>query len=122
MKKIKLLLLLFVTINVSQHAFAQTQDVKWAGILSQNFNYYASSQKNTNWCWAASLQMVFNYYGVNISQEDIVARSYGTDVTGNLPNWAGSFEVITVNLNNWNVDKSGKQYQVQAVVYQGAPT
>jgi len=66
--------------------------------------------------------MIFNYYGINITQEQIVSRSYGVDPSGNLPNWTGSFQVITANLNNWNVDNSGRQYGVRATFNQGAPT
>lgn len=66
--------------------------------------------------------MVLNYYGVNINQEQIVARTYGSDPYGNLPNWAGSFQAITANLNNWNVDNSGNSYNVMASVNWGAPT
>src|SRR5690554_5984762 len=90
------------------------QQVSYVGIQSSNFNYFASSQRNSNWCWAASLQMIFNYYGVGISQEQIVARSYGVDPYGRLPNWTGSFQVITANLNNWNIDNFGRQYGVSA--------
>ncbi len=103
-------------------AIALAQQPIYVGIPSDDFNYYASSQRNSNWCWAASIQMVFNYYGINISQEQIVARSYGTDPSGSLPNWTGSFEVISANLNNWNVDNSGRQYQVTSYLNWGAPT
>ena len=66
--------------------------------------------------------MIFNYYGVNITQEQIVARSYGVDPYGQLPNWTGSFQVITANLNNWSVDNSGRRYSVGATLNWGAPT
>ena len=101
---------------------APAQQPTYVGIPSNAFNYFASSQKNSNWCWAAALQMIFNYYGVNITQEQIVARSYGTDPHGNLPNWTGSFQVITANLNNWSVDNAGRPYRVGALLYGGAPT
>lgn len=91
------------------------------GIPSHTMNYFASLQNNSNWCWAASIQMILNYYRINIDQEDIVRRSYGTDPYGNLPNWQGSPQIITANLNNWNIDKSGKKYTVQSVLYNGAP-
>jgi hypothetical protein len=97
------------------------QEVTYVGIRSSNFDYFASSQRNSNWCWAASLQMIFNFYGVDISQEQIIARSYGLDPYGNLPNWTGSFQVITANLNNWNVDNQGRQYRVSANLEWGAP-
>ncbi len=94
----------------------------YVGIPSERFNYFVSSQRNSNWCWAASLQMIFNYYGVTISQEQIVGRSYGVDPNGILPNWTGSFEVITMNLNNWSVDNFGRYYAVQSSLFWGAPT
>ncbi len=102
-------------------AQAQNQDPYVVGIKSDVFSYYASPQHNSNWCWAASLQMIFNYYGINITQEQIVARSYGADPNGELPNWAGNWQVITANLNNWSVDNNGRQYLVRAVFNQGPP-
>ncbi|MFN8255718.1 MAG: C39 family peptidase [Bacteroidales bacterium] len=120
MNKIKLIFLFLLTIGTCQQVFGQ--QAIYVGIPSERFNYFASSQRNSNWCWAASLQMIFNYYGINITQEQIVARSYGVDAYGNLPNWAGSFPVITANLNNWNVDNNGRQYVVGASLNWGAPT
>lgn len=36
-----------------------------------------SRQKQENWCWAACIQTVLNYHGVNVTQEQVVNRSYG---------------------------------------------
>ncbi len=119
MKKLRLVFFLLLTISVKQ---ITAQQAVYVGIPREKFNYFASNQHNTNWCWAASLQMIFNYYGVGITQEQIVKRTYGTDATGHLPNWTGSFPVITENLNNWNVDNSGKRYLVQASMNWGAPS
>lgn len=119
MKKIQhLAFLIFLVVSVN-NVRAQ---VIYVGIPKDRFDYFASAQRNSNWCWAASLQMIFNYYGINIEQEEIVRRSYGTDPYGNLPNWAGSFQVITANLNNWNIDGSGKQYAVNSSFNWGAPS
>jgi hypothetical protein len=93
-----------------------------AAICWNTFGFVAAAQNNSQWCWAASIQMVLNYYGVSISQEQIVARTYGTDPYGNLPNWAGSFQAITANLNNWNFDNLGRRYVVMASLNEGAPT
>lgn len=120
MKKIKLSFFLILILSLGQQSLGQQST--YVGIPRENVNYFASSQRNSNWCWAASLQMVFNYYGVSITQEQIVARSYGVDPNGTLPNWAGSFQIITANLNNWNVDNNGRQYLVQASLYWRAPT
>ena len=95
---------------------------QYVGIPSQQMNYFAASQQNSQWCWAASIQMVLNYYGINISQQQIVARTYGVAPNGQLPNWAGSFQAITANLNNWNVDNKGHPYTVMASLNWGAPT
>jgi hypothetical protein len=91
------------------------------GIPTQTFNFVASTQRNTNWCWAASIQMTLNYYGVAVTQEEIVARTYGTDENGNLPDFTGNIEQITANLNNTSIDDRGRTYAVTAYVAKGAP-
>jgi papain like cysteine protease AvrRpt2 len=92
------------------------------GIPSAEFEHFFSEQRNSQWCWAAGIQMILNYYGIEISQEDIVRRSYrGTNPFGPLPNWPGSLPVITANLNNWGVDSKGRRYQVTAQFTAGAP-
>jgi hypothetical protein len=119
MKKIQLIIVFLLAVSIKQTTAQQTV---YVGIPRDKFNYYASDQHNTNWCWAASLQMIFNYYGVNITQEQIVKRTYGTDATGRLPNSAGTFPAITQNLNNWSVDNNGKKYKVTASMNWGAPS
>ena len=91
------------------------------GIPTETFNFVASTQRSTNWCWAASIQMTLNYYGVAITQEEIVARTYGTDQYGNLPDFTGSIEQITANLNNTSIDDQGRTYVVSAYAAKGAP-
>ena len=39
-------------------------------------------QKRTNWCWAASIEMVLNFYNKNQTQCDIV-NNYRTNILGN---------------------------------------
>jgi hypothetical protein len=121
MKNIVKSLLTFLVL-IASYGFNYSQQPIYVGIQTNNFNYFSSSQNNSNWCWAASMQMIFNYYGVSISQEQIVARSYGVNPYGQLPNWTGSFQVITANLNNWSIDNFGRQYQVSASLNWGAPT
>ena len=109
-----------IALAVAVHSHAQLQPHS-VGIPSIDMDYIASDQRNSQWCWAASIQMVLNYRGIAISQEQIVARTYGTDPFGRLPNWAGSFEAITANLNNWNIDNRGRLYSVEAVMVPGPP-
>lgn len=94
---------------------------QYVGIPRERFDYAYSSQHNSEWCWAASIQMVLNYYGIRISQEDIVARSYGVAPGGRLPDWPGSFQTITANLNGWSIDDGGQVYTVSAQLGWGAP-
>lgn len=91
------------------------------GIETKVFNFFTAAQKNSNWCWAASIQMVLNYYGINITQEQIVLRTYGRDRLGRIPDLPCTIETIHRNLNNWNIDNSGKSYSVSAYFGQGAP-
>ncbi|MEZ4887671.1 MAG: papain-like cysteine protease family protein [Chitinophagales bacterium] len=96
--------------------------LKYVGIPSEKLNYIASAQENSQWCWAASIQMIFNYYGVDITQSQIVSRTYGTDYWGNLPDWPASFQTIHANLNNWSIDNNGQYYEVSAEMGMGTPT
>jgi hypothetical protein len=91
------------------------------GVQTSRFNFVYAEQQETNWCWAACIQMILNYYGINLTQSQIVYRTFGTNNWGDLPNWAGSIENIHENLNNWNIDNSGSPYNVHASFYQGAP-
>jgi hypothetical protein len=93
----------------------------YVGIPSSYFNQVYAEQQNSQWCWAACIQMILNYYGLNVSQYDIVRRTYGFNPYGRLPNWAGSYETITANLNNWSVDRNGVRYLVRASIGYGMP-
>lgn len=101
--------------------YPQYPQYQQVGIPSGQMNFFSASQNNSQWCWAASIQMVLNYYGVAISQEQIVARTYGTNQYGSLPDWPGSFPAITANLNNWSIDNRGRPYSVMASLNPGAP-
>ena len=91
------------------------------GILTSHMDYFAASQLGDQWCWAASIKMVLNYYGIAITQKQIVARSYGTDEFGRLPNWPASYKTIHKNLNNWSFDNNDKKYSVTAKIGYGRP-
>ncbi|MBI5548421.1 MAG: hypothetical protein HY901_31450 [Deltaproteobacteria bacterium] len=43
----------------------------------ESFPHEASEQRMPQWCWAASLASVFAFYGVERTQEQIVAATYG---------------------------------------------
>lgn len=114
----KLVFLLSAVVAISIPATAR----QYVGVPREAMEYVTSDQHNSQWCWAASIQMILNYYGVDIAQEQIVARTYGVDPYGQLPDWGGDFRAITANLNNWNIDNRGRPYIVSAKLGRGAPT
>ncbi len=86
----------------------------YVGILSRRFDHVAASQRTPVWCWAAGIEMVLRYYGLMVPQEDIVARTYGTDWRGRPLETPASLEAITSNLNHAGVDRVGRRYAVRA--------
>lgn len=88
-----------------------------AGVRSDQFDFYAAPSKNgrqrqTNWCWAASVQMVLNYHGLFVQQEEIVQRIYGAQV--NLP--AQPSQILAA-LSGWAPDSHGRFSAILATPY-----
>jgi hypothetical protein len=80
-----------------------------AGVQSENFQFIAaqSTQNKTNWCWAACVQMVLRYQNLDVRQDVIVTKAYGSTV--NQPADCG---VIANAANNWNIGgKTIRTYQ-----------
>ncbi|WP_306639957.1 C39 family peptidase [Sanyastnella coralliicola] len=53
-----------------------------AGVPTVEFEFMAAesvygNQRQANWCWAACSQMVLNYHGLYVTQEQIVHHIYG---------------------------------------------
>ena len=99
----------------------EAQAPQYAGIPRGEMDYFASGQRNFQWCWAASIQMVLNYYGIDILQEQIVAQTYGTDRRGRVPDWGGTLETIMSNLNQRGTDNRGRSYSIHSWMGKGAP-
>ncbi len=81
-------------------------------VIIPDFYYSAALQQKSEWCWAACIQMILKYYKVDITQQDIVARTWGVGPNGQLQNRAGEISQITDNLNKWSVDDCGTRYHV----------
>lgn len=115
--KITIIVILFqftFTINAQQRVY-------YVGISNSKIQSINSSQQKAHWCWAASIQMVLNYYNIDINQKQIVERTYGTNPNGELPDWSASIGTIHNNLNNLNIDNTGTRYKVKAQYGSGAP-
>ena len=75
-----------------------------AGIPTNEFEFVAARQRHSNWCWAASVQMVLNYRGVPVTQEQVVQRIFG----GAVPDLPGQPEQILTALSGWAFTRNGQ--------------
>ncbi|AFS53605.1 C39 family peptidase [Leptospirillum ferriphilum] len=66
-------------------------------------------QKESNWCWAASVAMVLNFAHVPVTQEQIVKRMFGSDV--NRP--ANMLQIMQA-IDGWRSRFQGKVVVVKA--------
>lgn len=82
------------------------------GIQSQDFRFVRADQRMMFWCWAATLQMIFDWHGYSISQDRIVAQTFGAVV--NLP--ADPFVLIN-SVNRQYIDNFGDPFSVDSLVY-----
>lgn len=71
-------------------------DVYWAAVKTTYFKEYVARQEEDCWCWAACVQMVLNYQGVSVSQEELVRRAKGIRV-----NAGGNAYDIQRAANGW---------------------
>ncbi len=67
----------------------------------------SGGQHLDQWCWAASIEMVFRYYGFVVPQEMVVKETWGEIV--NLPAEA---RTIMANLNRSWRDEKGRSFRV----------
>src|SRR5437016_2614656 len=86
-----------------------------AGIQSSMI-HASALQRNTEWCWAACIEMVFGYYGFNVPQERIVRDTWGDIV--NMPGQPGQ---ILANLNRAWTDDSGRSFSVSGDTRSASP-
>jgi hypothetical protein len=69
-------------------------------------------QFKSQWCWAACIEMVFEYYGLYVPQSVIVEQTWGQII--NMPAQPGE---ILQNLNrNW-IDALGRRFYVQSNLF-----
>lgn len=72
-------------------------DVYWAAVKTSYFREFVARQEEDCWCWAACVQMVLNYQGVNVDQEDVVRRAKGLRI-----NEGGTAYDIQRAADGWN--------------------
>jgi hypothetical protein len=87
-------------------------NAQWVGIDSRVANSFAHPQPQSEWCWAASSQLVLALNGISTTQPAIVQR-----VHGNLRDLPGSDDDITSALTTTSGTKVAT-----ATVYPGFPS
>jgi len=118
--KLKYLFALFVFLfaNIGHGEVTQLQQNLFvAGIPSDQFEYFSSPNQNgrqrqANWCWAASVQMVLNYHGLYVQQERVVQRIYG----GLVDRPANANQILHA-LSGWAPDQRGRYSSIHANPY-----
>ena len=83
-----------------------------AGIRSTDFRRVSSYQHTMVWCWAATLEMIFRWNGIGISQENIVAQTYG----GIIPTTIDPYTLMTATRRRY-VDDYGGPFDVRSQVF-----
>jgi hypothetical protein len=68
-----------------------------------------ATQRMSQWCWAASISMIFRYYGHPVDQGRIVETAYGRRV--NLP--SGNGINMSVQMNRDWTDDNGKRFSAR---------
>lgn len=94
-----------------------TAQAKTVGVDSAKADNSFDFQNTPVWCWAATIQMTLKYYGFNITQADIVQRTFGAVVPT-----TGNWIQMTQNLNYLGQAPNGKNVLVSATVYFGSPS
>jgi hypothetical protein len=89
-----------MTLSIVAPASAQLEVSGWVEIDA--FPKSGTTQHMPQWCWAASLEMVFRHYGVDRTQEQIVVATYGALV--NLPAFAPQQLYRTLNAVSFRRD------------------
>lgn len=116
------ILFLFQATSHSQSCVQEGTNYFTCGVPTEEFEYMQATSVNggdqiqSNWCWAACVQMVLNYHGLLVSQMDVVTRIYGS-VDANEP---ANEEQILYALSGWAPDLRGSFSAIHA--YGGGTT
>jgi len=79
-----------------------------AGIAPPDFVPAYRRQTSSMWCWAASISMIFSYYGFSVSQPRIVSEAFGSQQ--NLP---ANGTLISAQLSKEWTDDNGRTFTAE---------
>jgi len=110
-------LLLVLSPALRAHVWQTGPNSFVAGIPTDRFVYIVAPemqgrQRQENWCWAACVQMVLNFHGLPVSQEEVVERIFGRHV-----NQPANNSQILIALSGWAPDFRGRPALITATTY-----
>jgi Papain-like cysteine protease AvrRpt2 len=111
-----LLAILFAAICSMAAQYPAPQRI-YVGITTQIFRQFAAAQNDSQLCWAASTQMILNWYRLPVTQEMIVERVKGARGI----NQGASDREISMALNGWVPAMNGGTWVVRSVTAPGPP-
>ncbi len=111
---------LFVVVGSTTHAGERCQPPDMAGnvmcevgIPSEKMEPVTSQQRMSQWCWAASIAMIFGFHGHPVAQERIVESVWGRLV--DLPAMNGN--MMSESLVRPWVDDRGRSFRARIRVF-----
>jgi papain like cysteine protease AvrRpt2 len=87
-----------------------------AGLLSPVAALFAQYQRASEWCWAASISMIFRYFGHEVDQSRIVKQTWGE-----ITNQPGSVDQILSDLSRSWTDDDGNSFAASCDAYDANP-
>jgi len=107
----------FILTTVSAEVRRLGDNSFFAGITEDAFRSSAAPEVSgkmhqQNWCWAASIQMVLNYHGLYVTQEQVVTRLFGHTI-----DTPGRTSDVLAALSGWAPDTRGRLSRIHAQGY-----
>ncbi len=95
----------------------------YSGIEKDNQIAVFAEQHSPEWIWAANIQIILNYNGARVSQEDIIKQSFKlTNPYSHLPVWSKNLKSVTAALNGWNIKYNNSKYILHLKYVEGSPS
>jgi hypothetical protein len=76
-----------------------------AGLQTDVVEVIAPTQHESQWCWAACIEMIFRYYGFDIAQEQVVQETWGAvlNTPAGLPQIMGALNRVWVDARGYRL-------------------
>ena len=114
--------LLITLIWLSSQTVLRSQLV-FSGIEKDAPIFVFAEQHSPAWIWAANIQIILNYQGPRVSQEDIIKQSFKlTNPYADLPIWDKNLKSVTSHLNGWHIKYNNSKYIMHLKYFEGSPS